>query len=147
MFLLLKFEQENLQTVFEIFTTDAGQLSGRLKLLAGQNKILQDRRLVCYQITISFCQKSQDICQTNWNFLQDWMKICWFCQTVLQFLRRLYKQWNNININLWFTQLSNYDSNGSISLSISSCPLNWTVLVSLYIVRLYTLAMHQLHAM
>ena len=49
----------------EIFPTDAGQLSDRLKSLAGQNKILQDRRLVCYQITISFCQKSQDICQIN----------------------------------------------------------------------------------
>ena len=61
----------------------------RLKFLAGQNKILQDRRLVCYQITISFCQKSQDICQTNWNFLQDRMKICRFCQTVLSFSRRL----------------------------------------------------------
>ena len=49
----------------EIFPTDAGQLSDKLKFLAGQNKILQDRRLVCYQITISFCQKSQYICQTN----------------------------------------------------------------------------------
>ena len=49
----------------EIFPTDVGQLSDKLKFLAGQNKILQDRRLVCYQITISFCQKSQDICQTN----------------------------------------------------------------------------------
>ena len=38
----------------EIFPTDAGQLSDKLKFLAGQNKILQDRRLVCYQITISF---------------------------------------------------------------------------------------------
>ena len=73
----------------EIFPTDAGQLSNRLKFLAGQNKFLQDRRLVCYQITISFCQKSQDICQTNWNFLQDRLKICQFCQTVLQFSRRL----------------------------------------------------------
>ena len=49
-------------------------LSDKLKFLAGQNKILQDRRLVSYQITISFCQKSQDICQTNWTFLQDRMK-------------------------------------------------------------------------
>ena len=31
----------------EIFPTDAGQLSDRLKFLAGQNKILQHRRLVC----------------------------------------------------------------------------------------------------
>ena len=76
--------------VFEIFPTDAGQLSDKLKFLAGQNKILQDRRLVCYQITISFCQKSQDICQTNWTFLQDRMKICQFCQTVLQFSQRLH---------------------------------------------------------
>ena len=38
----------------EIFPSDSGQLSDRLKFLAGQNKILQDRRLVCYQITISF---------------------------------------------------------------------------------------------
>ena len=30
----------------EIFPTDAGQLSDKLKFLAGQNKILQDRRLV-----------------------------------------------------------------------------------------------------
>ena len=73
----------------EIFPTDAGQLSDKLKFLAGQNKILQDRRLVCCQITISFCQKSQDICQTSWNFLQDRMKICRFCQTVLQFSQRL----------------------------------------------------------
>ena len=73
----------------EIFPTDAGQLSDRLKFLAGQNKILRDRRLVCYQIIISFCQKSQDICQTNWNFLQDRMKIWQFCQTVLQFSQRL----------------------------------------------------------
>ena len=41
----------------EIFPTDAGQLSDKLKFLAGQNKILQDRRLVSYQITILFCQK------------------------------------------------------------------------------------------
>ena len=57
--------------------------------LAGQNKILQDRRLVSYQITVSFCQKSQDICQTNWTFLPDRMKMCRFCQTVLQFSQRL----------------------------------------------------------
>ena len=38
----------------EIFPSDSGQLSDRLKFLAGQNKILQDSRLVCYQITISF---------------------------------------------------------------------------------------------
>ena len=50
-------------SLHEIFPTDAGQLSDRLKFLAGKNKILQDRRLVCYQITISFCQKSQDIFQ------------------------------------------------------------------------------------
>ena len=36
----------------EIFPTDAGQLSNRLKFLAGQNKFLQDRKLVFYQITI-----------------------------------------------------------------------------------------------
>ena len=73
----------------EIFPTEAGQLSDKLKFLAGQNIILQGRRLICYQITISFCQKSQDICQTNWTFLQDRMKICRFCQTVLQFSQRL----------------------------------------------------------
>ena len=81
-----KFNKASLR---EIFPTDAGQLSDKLKFLAGQNKILQDRRLVCYQITISFGQKSQDICQTNWTFLQDRMKICRFCQTVLQFSQRL----------------------------------------------------------
>ena len=84
---LIKLHMSSLR---EIFPTDAGQLSNRLKFLAGQNKFLQDRRLVCYQITISFCQKSQDICQTNWNFLQDRLKICQFCQTVLQFSRRLH---------------------------------------------------------
>ena len=63
----------------EIFQTDAGQLSDKLKFLAGQNKILQDRRLASYQITISFCQKTQDICQINWTFLQDRMKIWRFC--------------------------------------------------------------------
>ena len=61
----------------EILPTKAGHLSDRLKILAGQNKILQDRRLVCYQITISFCQIPQDICQTNWNFLQDFCRTEW----------------------------------------------------------------------
>ena len=39
-------------------------------------------------------------------------------------------------MNLRLTKLSNYNSNRSVS--SSSCPSNWTVSVSLYIVRLYS---------
>ena len=56
----------------EIFPTDAGQLSDRLKFLVEQNKILQVRRLVCYQITISFSVKKDwgSISASTWKALQ-----------------------------------------------------------------------------
>ena len=48
----------------------------------------------CLKVTsllskFDFCKGLQGICQTDWNFLQDRMKICHFCQTVRQFSHRL----------------------------------------------------------
>ena len=49
-------KEKHYASLHEIFSTDAGQLSDRLKFLAGQNKILQDRRLSVIKLLSLFAR-------------------------------------------------------------------------------------------
>ena len=71
----------------EIFPTDAGQLSDRLKFLAGQNKILWDRSLSVINLLSlfarnhrTFVRKTEIFCKTEWKFTSFVRQSCSFCE-------------------------------------------------------------------
>ena len=78
-----------------IFSTDAGQLSDRLKSFARQNKYLQDYRHLCCQNIIFFAKvhrifvrQTKSFCRTKWKFAgfvrqsctfrEDWVLKIWY---------------------------------------------------------------------